>query len=314
MKVSIIIPSYNYAAYLGQCLDSILAQSWKDWEVWVIDDGSTDNTREIAQLYQEKDSRINYHFQENSGLSHARNKGIKLCKGYLIQFLDADDLLSEEKLSLQVQHLEENPAVAISYCQTWYFDSKSPEKVFEDIALKNRNSHPVLDCKGYELVQSLIRGNFTTVSSPLIRKGIVNHGITFPETVSNSEDWYFWIQCALAGFHVQFLDNPAAYTKIRVHKGSMSQQKLKMYYGELQLRKWLSLQLINTSLSAKEKEHLLILNQAQEEKLFEHTMLTGPLWDFAHLKKMYQFSDLNKMLKYHKLARKHQHTHPQTNF
>ena len=314
MKVSIIIPCYNYAGYLGECLDSILAQSWADWEVWIVDDGSTDHTEQVAKLYQIKDKRIKYHYQENHGLSNARNTGLSLSTGAYIQFLDADDLISRHKLELQVKHLEENPEIGISYCQTWYFDTKFPQKTWEDFALKNQTRHPILDDQGFGLLQALIRGNFTTVSSPLVRRSIIEDGIVFPESVTNSEDWYFWLQCALRGHHFQYLRNTSAFTKIRVHGDSMSQQKLRMYYGELQLRQWLSEQIPQTSLPPKEKEQLLILNQVQEERLFKHTMLIGPLWNIQHLKQMFQLSDFPRLLKYHYLARKHQRVLSQTNF
>ncbi|MEB2785641.1 glycosyltransferase family 2 protein [Algoriphagus persicinus] len=306
MNVSVIIPSYNYAAYLGECLDSVLHQTCQDWEAWIIDDGSTDHTRALALTYQQKDPRIKYYFQENKGLSNARNTGLSLSKGEFIQFLDADDLLSKDKLSLQVAHLRQNPDVSISYCQSWYFASNLPDVCYEDLLLKNNSSHPILNGKEFEILQALIKRNFTTVSSPLTRKSILQEGINFPETVSNSEDWYFWLQCALQGSPFQFLPNALAFTKIRVHEGSMSQQKLQMYYGELQLRHWLTAQINQSSLSQKEKEYLGILNQVKEEKLFEHVMLTGPLWDLTHLKKMYQLSDFLRVCKYHKLARKHQ--------
>lgn len=313
MKVSIIIPCYNYADYLGECLESVLTQSFTDWEVWIIDDGSTDHTQQVSKLFQIKDKRIKYHYQENQGLSNARNTGLSLSTGTYIQFLDADDLISRNKLDLQVKQLEENPEVGVSYCQTWYFHTNSPEKLWEDFALKNNTKHPIIDDKGFGLLQALIRRNITTVSSPLIRRSIIEEGIVFTESVSNSEDWYFWLQCALQGYRFQYLSNTSAFTKIRVHGDSMSQQKLQMYYGELQLRQWLSQQLTKTSLKPQEKEHLLILNQVQEEKLFKHTMLTGPLWDITHLKQMYLLSDFPRVVKYHNLARKHQRVIPQTN-
>lgn len=306
MKVSIIIPSYNYSEYLAECLDSVLQQSWQDWEVWIVDDGSTDGTQILAKDYLKKDSRINYHYQTNKGLSNARNTGLSLSSGELIQFLDADDLISKEKLALQVAHFQNNPKLDISYSHTWYFHQDSPEKLFEDLTLKNKIKHPRLDGKGFEVLQVLIKGNFTAVSSPMIKRSRVKETPSFNETVSNSEDWYFWLACAFQGCYFQFLSNPLAYTKIRVHGDSMSQQKFKMYYGELQLRKWIKNQLEFADSKPNEKEFLQILNQVQEEKLFEHTMLTGPLWDIKHLKTMYQLSDLQSLIKYHKKARKHQ--------
>ncbi|REG94295.1 glycosyltransferase family 2 protein [Algoriphagus antarcticus] len=306
MKVSIIIPSYNYASYLPECLGSIIAQTWQDWEVWIIDDGSTDKTKMVAQKFLNMDARIKYQFQKNRGLSNARNTGLKLSNGDLIQFLDADDLISEDKLSLQVAHMEQNPDLSISYCQTWYFQHGDPDQLYHDLVMQNSSKHPILDGMGFDILQVLVKGNFTAVSSPLIRRSIIQENIAFPESVENSEDWYFWLKAALNGYHFQYLANPLAAAKVRVHGDSMSQQKLLMYYGELTLRNWLKSKLQEVKLNPKEKAQLLSLNQVQEEKLYEHTMLVGPLWDVGHLKKMYQLGDFLRFIKYHKKARIHQ--------
>ncbi|WP_339865435.1 glycosyltransferase family A protein [uncultured Algoriphagus sp.] len=306
MKVSVIIPSYNYADFLPECLESVLAQTWQDWEVLIIDDGSTDNTKKVAEKYQKKDSRIIYHYQENKGLSNARNTGINLSKGEYLQFLDSDDMISQDKLTLQVAHLEQNPDLSLSYCKSWYFLGTTPDQLHSDLLLQNSTTHPVLDGKGYGILQVLTKGNFTAVSSPLIRRSIIEEYRPFPESVTNSEDWYFWLKTALKGHHFQFLDNPLAFTKIRVHGKSMSQKTFSMYYGELQLRNWLDGQLQQIELKPNEKQNLLILNKVQEEKLFEHAMLTGPLWNIGHLKKMYELGDFQRLLKYHKKAREHQ--------
>ncbi|MDE5121033.1 MAG: glycosyltransferase family 2 protein, partial [Trichodesmium sp. St19_bin1] len=88
-KVSIIIPVYNCELYITQGIESVLNQTYTDYEIIVIDDGSTDNTHQVLQPYMKK---IRYFFHENKGLSATRNQGIKMAKGELIALLDADDL------------------------------------------------------------------------------------------------------------------------------------------------------------------------------------------------------------------------------
>lgn len=109
-NVSVVIPAYNAAHFLGQALESIFAQTYTDYEVILVDDGSIDNTQTILKPYL---SRINYVYQSNQGVAAARNKGIEIAKGKLIAFLDADDLFLPQKLQQQVALFKLNPDVGM---------------------------------------------------------------------------------------------------------------------------------------------------------------------------------------------------------
>src|SRR3990172_4396851 len=100
--VSVIVPCYNHGHFLAEALESVLAQSWQLWECIVVDDGSTDDTRQVVEAFVQIDTRFQYLHQSNQGLSAARNAGIAVCKGSYIQFLDADDMLEEKKLEAQI--------------------------------------------------------------------------------------------------------------------------------------------------------------------------------------------------------------------
>lgn len=104
-KVSVIIPTYNRASFVIKAIESVLAQSFNDYEIIVIDDGSTDNTKEVLEPYR---GRIQYIHQENSGVSAARNAGIRLAKGDWIAFLDSDDEWMRDYLAKQVRCMDEN--------------------------------------------------------------------------------------------------------------------------------------------------------------------------------------------------------------
>lgn len=119
-KVSVVIPTYNRAKYICEAIDSVLAQTYKDHEIIVIDDGSTDNTKELLNKYETK---IKYIYQENKGISAARNAGIKVAKGEYIAFLDSDDLWLSEKLKVQVKALEENKEIGLVYSSMSRIDS-----------------------------------------------------------------------------------------------------------------------------------------------------------------------------------------------
>lgn len=112
-KVSVIIPSYNYADYVAEAVKSVLDQTFTDFEVIVVDDGSKDHTAEVISRFTDK--RVKYIYQENGGLPAARNTGIKASAGELLAFLDADDKFHPQKLQTQVAFLDENPAVGLTY-------------------------------------------------------------------------------------------------------------------------------------------------------------------------------------------------------
>jgi len=117
--VSVIIPLYNAEAYISECIKSVLAQTCPNIEVIIIDDGSTDNSAALAETFAS--SEVKLYRQANKGASTARNYGLREAKGKYIQFLDADDLLSADKIEAQVGLLEQNPG-CIAICDTVYFD------------------------------------------------------------------------------------------------------------------------------------------------------------------------------------------------
>lgn len=106
--VSIIIPSYQSAQFVTKAIDSCLAQTYPNIEIIIIDDGSTDNTKEVVSTYITA-KKINYIYHANKGLSGARNTGLKLANGAYIQFLDADDTINPEKIQLQIDYLVKHP-------------------------------------------------------------------------------------------------------------------------------------------------------------------------------------------------------------
>lgn len=109
MKVSIITPTYNCGKYIGETIESVINQSYKDWEMIIVDDCSKDDTQEIVEKYTEKDNRIKYiKLEQNSGAAIARNKAMELATGKYMAFLDSDDIWSKDKLEKQINFMEEN--------------------------------------------------------------------------------------------------------------------------------------------------------------------------------------------------------------
>lgn len=124
--VSIITPCYNGAKYISETIDSVLAQTYAQWEMIIVDDGSKDNSDEIIRNYMEKDERIKFFQQENAGSAAARNNGIRNANGQYIALLDADDLWEPEFLQEQIAFMTEKDAVCV-YCSYKCIDENSNE-------------------------------------------------------------------------------------------------------------------------------------------------------------------------------------------
>lgn len=117
--VSIIVTAYNVGNYLEKCLDSVVGQTYRDIEVFIIDDGSTDNTEEIGKDFANKYSHVSYLYQENSGVSVARNYGIKSANGEFLMFVDGDDYLEPDIVSVLLEKMENDTDIACCCCKAF---------------------------------------------------------------------------------------------------------------------------------------------------------------------------------------------------
>lgn len=140
-EFSIIIPTYNVEKYIGSCIESVLQQSFSDFEILIINDGSTDGTLAVAESFAERDSRIRFFSKENAGLSHTRNYGIDRAIGRYIYFLDSDDLLEKDALFNVEKQIRSNPDADIIATRYRVMDDKTgckenangfPERVLLD--------------------------------------------------------------------------------------------------------------------------------------------------------------------------------------
>lgn len=131
-KVSIIVPCFNQAGYLSETLDSVLAQTYKNWECVIVNDGSPDNTEEIAIIYTQKDNRIKYVWQENKGVSSARNLGISVSDGEYILPLDADDIIAPTYIERALNRFCSFPETKLVYCKANTFGDKNGYWHLED--------------------------------------------------------------------------------------------------------------------------------------------------------------------------------------
>ncbi len=210
--VSIIIPAYNQGHYLGAAVRSVLSQTWPHYEVIVVDDGSTDNTPEIARAFT--DPRIRYIRQENRGLSGARNTGIRNATGELVSFLDSDDLFLPEKLALLVEALRAQPNLGMLAGQAIIIDEHG------------RPTGRSFTTPLPEDSARLLIWNPLHVGSVLVRRAWLDRVGPFDETLRSYEDWDMWLRLARAGCRFGWVDQPVSL--YRFHRGQMTRNAEQM--------------------------------------------------------------------------------------
>ncbi|MGQ9690926.1 MAG: glycosyltransferase family 2 protein [Thermoproteota archaeon] len=192
-KVSVIIPTYNRANCVGDAIRSVLDQTYKDFEIIVVDDGSTDNTSEVLAEFGDK---IHVIRQENAGVSAARNAGIKAARGEWIAFLDSDDIWEPQKLEVQVRDLEAHPEVVAHEVDAIIeLSSGGNINLFKLRGLSEEfKKHPLRE---RPLIDVLIVQMFTPCC--LVRKEILDKVGYFDEDLSIHEDWNLLARVALEG-------------------------------------------------------------------------------------------------------------------
>ena len=183
MKISVIVPSYNSENFISKTLDCLLSQSLKDIQIVVVNDGSTDSTGKIIEAYAEKHSNILPVFQENAGVSAARNNGIDRAEGEYILFLDSDDLLGENALEQMCNALDESQA-DIALCRVESFGISRASNPVVDSLVKDKS----IDCYDKRLLW-----NFLVSNKCYRAKTLKASGVRFPE-MKYSEDGAFFMQ------------------------------------------------------------------------------------------------------------------------
>ena len=233
--VSVIIPSYNYSAYISDAINSILEQTYPHWEVIVVDDGSRDNTAEVVARFTAHDSRIKYHYQQNQGLSAARNTGISLAQGDYIQLLDADDYISKHKLEIQVGLLEQDPSSALVYADTYIYTHSDAPTALRNFRKFNLNMPPIT-AQGITLVSHMTIDNIFLVGSPLFKRSMAMATGLFEKTLFSLEDWHFWYRAALLNSKFLYDNREGTEFYVRMHDNNMSGNRYKMWKYKIQAR------------------------------------------------------------------------------
>ncbi len=209
--VSIIMPCYNAERYIAQSIESVLAQTYQNWELLITDDGSTDRSVDIVSRYSKHDDRINVLVpDEHSGIARTRNLSISLAKGRFVAFLDSDDIWKSDKLEKQVNFMLENN-VAFTYSSYEIIDvqGKLKKKIVKDAGVMSYKKYlrNTIICCGTVVVDREKTGHFAT---PIIK---------------TSEDMSLWLSIMRRGFDAYPVPGPLH--KYRITPGSASSNKIK---------------------------------------------------------------------------------------
>ena len=217
--VSVVIPVYNGEKYIRQTLDSVFAQTFKNLEVIVIDDGSTDGTAEVVRSYGDK---IVFLRGNHSGPATSRNRGIDSARGPLVAFLDADDLWSSDKIEKQVAIAQSHPEYGLITCDAPMFDAAGM------IVSSQKKGRPV--ATGYVL-KNLLQDNWVGTSGVMVRRECFDKvGMFYEEPFVWGEDWVMWLRIA-ARYPIYFIDESLVH--YRVHGGSYGHVSADKHFQDL---------------------------------------------------------------------------------
>ncbi|WP_323952022.1 glycosyltransferase family 2 protein [Aeromonas caviae] len=206
---SIIMPAFNASATIGQSIESVLAQTWPSWTLYIIDDASNDATRDIVEAYVHRDTRVVYHqMARNGGVAAARNQGVAMADGEYVAFLDSDDIWHPQKLELQRNYLLNGYDVV---CSDYFIFSGT---VANTVGKCQRKEHFTYS----DMLKSNNIGNLT---------GVYNRSRlgSFSQQSVGHEDYVMWLEVMARAKHGYCIKQPLAY--YRRAEGSLSSNKLK---------------------------------------------------------------------------------------
>lgn len=219
MLISIIMPTYNRESFLPVAIESVIAQSYKEFELIVVDDGSTDNSRELINTYAETDSRIKYLYQENQRQSVARNYALSIARGEFICFLDSDNYWPVDKLEKSIQAFKQYPEADIIYGDCITIDEHGNEL----------HRHNMRRYSG-RVAALLLKDNFVSMNTTMTRRKCFDEmgGMSGKRRVA--DDYDLWLKFS-ARFYFQYIPEFLAYYRVMENQIS-SNKKLRFETNE----------------------------------------------------------------------------------
>lgn len=211
-RVTVLMAAYNAEDYLNQAIDSILSQTFSDFEFLILDDGSTDRTPDILADYASKDRRLELiHNNGNVGTTRSLNKGLALARGEYIARMDADDVSLPHRLEKQVEFLDRRPDVGVVGCQMEVIDeADKPVGTYE------------VPCDHSMIVWKLLCGRSFAHPSVMIRAAILREAGGYDPSLPHSQDFELWTRLTA---HTRFANLPEIHVRYRTHPGAISRQR-----------------------------------------------------------------------------------------
>ncbi len=242
--VSVVIPAYNAAATLDECLESVMGQGYPELEVVLVDDGSTDDTALVVKRFGD---RVRYVYQRNAGLAAARNTGHREARGEFVAWLDADDVCEPYRIALQAEYLAAHDHIGLvssefsafngdgiiadCYARQYYgaLDKSTPEEIYGS----SESYSPLMrdwfsrDIRSVEvfagaIYEKLVWGNFIHPPTVMVRRSIIDAVGVLDPTLPNCEDWDFFIRLSRIA-EIAYIDMPLL--RYRRHPGQLSDMK-----------------------------------------------------------------------------------------
>lgn len=228
--VSVIIPCYNYGHYIAETIHSILNQTYSNFEVIVVNDGSTDDTQTIVNEISNYDNRVTCYNFQNAGLSEARNRGLLLAKGDYIQFIDADDLIEKRKFEIQINLFHDNQKADIVYGGVRYFfkDAYNLAERRYTFWGKNKEWMPKFSGYGNQFLNEAIKVNYSHLSSPLFKRKFLENVGLFDTEINAVADHHFLQRCVINNAFFVYHDEYLTYSLVRWHNTNMSKNSFLM--------------------------------------------------------------------------------------
>jgi glycosyltransferase involved in cell wall biosynthesis len=219
--VSVVMPAYNVAPYIGDAIRSATAQTYTDFELIVVDDGSKDDTGEIVKAFERQDDRVRLVRQPNRGLAGARNTALRAARGEFFALLDSDDIWEPTFLAEQVAILEARPDVDIVTGNGWYLDGPRDGQL----------ARPFPDPRPDPQLASIIGDEWSVFIMSVFRRRVYTGIGPFDESMRSNEDYDFWLRAAMAGFAFTRNDRPLGHYRVRTD--SLSASNVRMLRGIL---------------------------------------------------------------------------------
>lgn len=248
--VDIIIPSYNRKTFLKKAIISVQNQTFKNWNLWVVDDGSTDETSDMVHLFFASDPRIKViSLKSNQGVSQARNKGIEQGAGEWVAFLDSDDEWKKEKLKEQIKYSEKNPDFPLIHCNEIWIKNKK--------ILHQKKHHKK---QGGRIFTSSVQLCCISPSAVVLRRSLLNEVGWFREDFPVCEDYEMWLRIT-SRYSVGFVED----ILVIKHGGHTDQLSYKYPAKDYWRIKALKNYIRDTNLSQEERAQVkkMIIQKAQ---------------------------------------------------